>query len=318
MADDSPALANPDEKKPEEPKGFFEKVGAALPIALTALATVFASMSNGALQEAMYWKSQAAQDQAKVTNQWTLAGFKRDRALMMQAAAAQLRALCGYATATFSVPVPPKKEEEAKKHAEVQSQARVWLTDQANPPPVKLPECDDELKALRNAIKTREPERDILEKAGRTDVTKISKAINDAEKANEQTDQEWDPIVKGAAALVRAQASSPVDGKAATAAQAAGFDLEERRYRAESRANQEIGFLYEIRTKISAAESDKHRKKSDFLSYAMLVAQIGAVASSLALARKQKSALWLFAAMVGLVAIGVGGYALIPATMLAF
>ncbi len=319
MADDTPAPTNPDDKKPEAPKGFFEKVEAALPIALTALATVFASMSNGALQEAMYWKSQAAQDQAKVTNQWTLAGFKRDRALMMQAAAAQLRATCGYAPAPFSVPVPPpKKEEEAKKHTEVQAQARVWLTDRANPPPVKMPELDDELKPLRDAIKTREPEREILKKAGHTDVAKISKAIDDAEKANEQTDQEWDPIIKGAASLVRVQASTPGDGKAATAAQAAGFDLEERRYRAESRANQDIGYLYEIRTKISAAESDKHRKKSDYLSYAMLVAQIGAVASSLALARKQKSALWLFAAMVGVVAIGVGGYALVPATMLAF
>jgi hypothetical protein len=68
--------------------------------------------------------------------------------------------------------------------------------------------------------------------------------------------------------------------------------------------------------KVSSAESDKYRKKSDFLSAAMLVAQIGAVASSLALARKQKSALWLFAAIVGVIAIGVGGYAMIPAGLL--
>src|SRR5262245_34759866 len=90
-----------EDPKPEEPKGVLDKVGAALPIALTALATVFASMSNGALQEAMYWKSQAAQDQSKSTNQWTLAGFKRDRALIMQATSAQLRATAGYAPASF-------------------------------------------------------------------------------------------------------------------------------------------------------------------------------------------------------------------------
>ena len=87
----SDAPATPDAPKPDdEPKGFMEKMGAALPIGLTALATVFAGMSTGALQQAMYWKSQAAQDQSKATNQWTLAGFKVDRSLVMQTAAAQL------------------------------------------------------------------------------------------------------------------------------------------------------------------------------------------------------------------------------------
>jgi hypothetical protein len=320
MSDPAPAPTDPkpEEPKPEEPKSFLDKLGAALPIALTALATVFASMSNGALQEAMYWKSQAAQDQSKSTNQWTLAGFKRDRALIMQATAAQMRATCGYAEPFFLSPSAP----EAVK-------ARAWLTergDKGGPPPVKLPDIDDAaIKQLREALEQREPETELLKKARKVDMAKINKAIDDAEKFNEQTDKEWDPVLKAAAVLARAQ---PVikDGdpdaakKAAraTASQAAGFDLEERRYRAESRLNQGLGFLYDVRVKVSTAESEKHRKKSDYLSYAMLVAQIGAVASSLALARKQKSTLWLFAAMVGVVAIGVGGYAMVPPTLLAF
>ncbi len=321
MADATPANPDepkPDAPKPEEPKSLLDKVGAALPIALTALATVFASMSNGALQEAMYWKSQAAQDQSKSTNQWSLAGFKRDRALIMQATAAQLRATCGYAEPFVLAPSAP----EAVK-------ARAWLVergDKGGPPPVKLPEIDDAaIKELRDAIEKREPELELLKKARKVEMAKINKAIDDAEKFNEQTDKEWDPVLKAANVLVRAQLTIKADDPdrakkvaAATAAQATGFDLEERRYRAESRLNQGIAFLYEIRTKVSTAESDKHRKKSDYLSYAMLVAQIGAVASSLALARKQKSTLWLFAAMVGVVAIGVGGYAMVPATMLAF
>ncbi len=320
MADAAPT--NPEEKKPEEPKGFFDKAGAALPIALTALATVFASMSNGALQQAMYWKSQAAQDQSKSTNQWSLAGFKRDRALTMQTAAAQLRAIAGYAPAKFDTQPKDASAPDAQK-------ARAWLTERGEkggPPPVKLPDVDDEkIKELREAIESREPESELLKKAGRVDITKLNKAIDDAEKYAEQTDKEWSPIIGSANGWVRAQLQIKTDdpdaakkSAGATAAQAAGFDLEERRYRSESRLNQGIAFLYEIRVKVSAAESDKHRKKSEFLSYAMLVAQIGAVASSLALARKQKSALWLFAAMVGLVAILVGGYALVPATMLPF
>lgn len=299
--------------KPDEPKSFIDKAGAALPIALTALATVFASMSNGALQEAMYWKSQAAQDQAKVTNQWTHAGFKRDRALTMEAAAAQLRAAAGYTPPAFDA---PKGETDADK------QARAWLAGAKGFPPVPLPELDRDLQELRGAIKAREPERDIVKRAGHIEMAKISKAIDAAEQAKERTDAERDPVTKAAAALVAhartGVARSPDAAKAATAAQAAGFDFEERRYRAESRAEQDIGYLYEIRTKVSAAVSDKYRQKSDYLSYAMLVAQVGAVAASLALARKQRNVLWLFAAMVGVVAVSVGGYALVPAALFAF
>ena len=78
------STAAPADEKPEAPRSLLEKIGAALPVGLTALATAFAGMSTGALQQAMYWKSQAAQDQSCATNQWSYAGFKRDRALVMQ------------------------------------------------------------------------------------------------------------------------------------------------------------------------------------------------------------------------------------------
>ena len=76
--------------------------------------------------------------------------------------------------------------------------------------------------------------------------------------------------------------------------------------------------LYEIRVKVSTAESDRHRKKSQSLQMAMLVAQIGAVAASLALARKRGVSLWLVAGLIGVAAVGFGGYALIPTSLLAF
>ena len=97
--------APPGETKPEEPKGLIAKLGAALPIGLTAIATVFAGMSTGELQKAMYWKSQAAQDQSKATNQWTLAGFKVDRSLIMQTTAAQMAATAGHPANPFAATV---------------------------------------------------------------------------------------------------------------------------------------------------------------------------------------------------------------------
>ncbi len=310
MSSDAPA------PKREEPKGIIQKLGAALPIGLTALATVFAGMSTGALQQAMYWKSQAAQDQSKATNQWSLAGFKRDRALIMQTTAAQLRATSEYRFPTFA---------KSKEDDEVQAKALGWLTeekgDKAGPPRVKLPEITDEnIKALREGIETRRPEAELLALAAKVNKDAMNKTIDDYEKAVEQVDKDWDPIIKAAASLVQKEANIKSDAsdeerkaKAmnATAAQATGFELEQRRYRAESFMNQGIAFLYEIRVKVSTAESDKHRRKSQHFFYAMLAAQIAAVISSLALARQKMSVLWLFASFIGLASIGIGAYVLL-------
>src|SRR5215216_5521902 len=91
----------PDEPKVEEQKSLLQKVGPAFAIAMTALAAIFGSMSAAQLQQAMYWKSQAAQDQSKSANQWSLFGFKRSRALEMEAAAARARADAGYLQLDF-------------------------------------------------------------------------------------------------------------------------------------------------------------------------------------------------------------------------
>lgn len=305
-----------DSTKAEEPKSFLDKIGPALAVGLTALAAVFGSMSAAALQQAMYWKSQAAQDQSKSTNQWSLAGFKRDRSLIMQTTAAQLRAQSEYRRAAF-----PSASGDA-----TQQKAIDWLTvekgEKAGPPRVSLPEVkDDKITDLRAAIEQRAPELELLAKAAKVPVAAINKAIDDAEKFVEQTDKEWDPFVKEAAKIVQAQAAIPdaVTGDerktrtaAATAATATGFELEQRRYRGESGLNQGVAFLYEVRVKVSTAESDKHRRKSTHLGYAMLVAQIGAVAASLALSRKKGMSMWFVAGIIGVVAVGFGGYAFVP------
>jgi hypothetical protein len=297
----------------EEPKGLLDKLGAALPIALTAIATAFAGMSTSELQQAMFWRSAAAQDQAKATNQWTLAGFKRDRSLLMQSTAATLRAQAGYAD--------PGLDREPRPSADngTSPDGLDWLAGKG-PPPAKLPEVvDPNLLELLKAIREREPEADLLKKARMVPQHGINKTIDDAEKANEQIDKEWDPHVKAATKYVQDRSKAAARPKSddkdrpaaqaqATALQAALYEMEQRRYRAEATLNQGIGFLYEARVRISTAESDRHRERSKNFFYSMLAAQIGAVISSLALARKQKSALWALAGLAGIVAIVIGIY----------
>ena len=319
MSSAPPDSSTPADAPPPEKKSLVDKLGAALPIGLTALATVFAGMSSAALQQAMYWKGQAGQDQSKSTNQWTLAGFKRDRAMMMELAAAQMRAAAGYPDAKGLIPEPKPADgtDDPKKTADAKAAVAAygWLTkpaDRPGEPPagglpaVKLPDlADDHIRDLRKGIEERHPEAELIRTAGKVKIAAINKVLDDAEKANEQIDREWSPVLDAAGRLAAAGGGKP-DKEKAAGRQAVGYELQSRRYRAESRLNQELGFLYEVKVKVSSAESDKHRKKSEILGYAMLVAQIGAVVSSLALARKSGMSLWLVAGLAGLFAICVG------------
>jgi hypothetical protein len=289
---------------PEEPKGLLDRLGAALPVALTAIATAFAGLSTSELQQAMFWRSAAAQDQARATNQWTLAGFKRDRSLLMQTTAATLHAQSGWAKPDLPTTAGAAGE---------------WLAGKG-PPPVKLPDIGDEpLRALLQAIQDRETEGELLRKAVRVNQATINAAIDDAEKAVERTDKEWDPTVKAATQLAHGAVGAVGEPKSdardtaisrarATATQAALFELEQRRYRAEATLNQGVGFLYEARVKVSTAESDRHRERSKNFFYAMLAAQVGATIASLGLAGRQRSGLWLLAGLAGIVAIALGVY----------
>jgi hypothetical protein len=273
----------------EQPKSLVDKIGAALPIALTALATAFAGMSTSELQQAMFWRSHAAQDQAKATSQWTLAGFKRDRSLICQATAAQLRVSAGANANPFA--------------GSADSQAIKWLAGEG-PPAAHLPEVRDErLGKLLADIQSRKPEAELIDRAGRIPAAVVDSAIDEAEKAVEQVDREWDPLLKEANRIANSK-----DKDTAAAAQAAGFELEQRRYRIEASLNQGLSFLYEARVRVSSAESEKHERKSKRFFYAMLAAQAGATIASLAMARRKRSLLWAVAGFTGVVALAIGGY----------
>ncbi len=327
MADAPADLA---EKPPEEKKSFLAKLGAAIPVALTAIATILAGMSTGALSQSMYWRSAAAQDQSKATNQWSLAGFKRDRSMMMQLEAATLASLSAHSKLPdFSAvkPPPPKEPKkgdapktpeeataESKAAEEAYARGKEWLAGKG-PPRVDPPKIEDShLDDLLKAIREREPDAELLRKAGLVKHATIDKAVDDAEKFTEQTDRDWDPAVKAATAISDIPPKVPSDSveysakaREATAAQAALFRMEQRRYRAESFLNQGIGYLYDARVKVSTAESDRHRKRSQSFFVAMLVAQIGAVIASLGM-NKKKGSLSAIALLAGMVAIGFGAY----------
>jgi hypothetical protein len=278
----------PDETTADPPKkSRFERLGPALPVGLAAIATAFAGMSSSEMARAMFWRSAAAQDQAKATSQWTLSGFKKDRALVCTAAAATLRA-------TNGAPLPEKFGDDES------SEAARWLRGQG-PPDFRLPApADPRIAEVRDGIERKLPEDELVALAAGVSMSSINDAINTAETANDRNDQEWEAVLREADRIARGV--SPV-----VVGQAARFELDARRYQREVRLNQQLSLLYEVRVRVTTAESERHRKRSGNFFYAMLVGQVGATGSSLALGRQRRSALWTIAGISGLVAVGFGG-----------
>jgi chromosome segregation ATPase len=86
------------------------------------------------------------------------------------------------------------------------------------------------------------------------------------------------------------------------------LEFDARRYRQESAYNRKAAELYEVRVRRSGIESDRHRDRSKHFFYSMLLAQLGVTIASLALAHRERKALWVFAALAGLIALGFSSY----------
>ncbi len=75
MSTDAPA---------EPPKSTRERALAAVPIVLTVLATILAGLSSSEMTQSMYYRSLAAQHQAKAASQWEFFQAKRIRGATME------------------------------------------------------------------------------------------------------------------------------------------------------------------------------------------------------------------------------------------
>ena len=269
------------------PKGLLDKLGVALPVALTAIATAFAGLSSSEMSRAMYHRSEAAQDQSKANDQWSVAAHKRDRSLIMHTAALQLR------DNKFEV-IGDQPDNAA---------AREWV-QRSGPPPQTFPAIDDPaINEVLEAGRAGKPEAELLRAARAVNRIKLEEAIDRATAELKRIETEWQPVLDSLARYL-ATAIETHDRNQ----QAKHMQVEQRRYRIEANLNQQLGHLYEVRVKTSTLQSERHHSRSDNFFYAMLAGQAGATLAALALARKRQSGLWLGAGLIGTVSVGFGAY----------
>lgn len=202
--------------------------------------------------------------------------------------------------------------------------------------PLPDPAARQAYEDIIQAIQKRQPESQTIALVARLSPETIDEAIRLAEDDADRFDKACEPVnetvkqlkatFKELGAAIRPLRVTPLGGGPSHAGngpaadvpplfdrldagfRAAAMDYEARRYRQEAAFNRRAAEAYEVRVRRSGVESDRHRERSKRFFYSMLLAQLGATVSALALARAQRSLLWLLAAAAGVVALGFTGY----------
>jgi hypothetical protein len=319
----------------------------ATPVALTALATAFAGLSSSEMTQAMYHRSLAAQHQSRAGDQWAFFQAKRIRGSGIESSLEVLQAIThpepfdsNTSALTTNRILTQLDQTLAGSDSGERAKAAIWAArNRISSPkardfriptvePTRLsdPEARQAYEEVVAAIAKRQPESDTTALVTRLSPESIDEAIRLAENDADRFDEACEPVnerIKQTKDLYQelGAAVRPWRGRSGTAAEvvsafdrldasfrAAAMDYEARRYRQEAAFNRRAAEAYEVRVRRSGVESDRHRERSKRFFYSMLLAQVGATVSALALARAQRSLLWLLAAVAGVVALGFTGY----------
>src|SRR5262249_54179465 len=278
--------------KATETKGL-----AAIPVALTVLATIFAGMSSSEMTRSMYFRSLAAQHQAKTGSQWGFFQAKKMRGTTLETAGDlglmfnvkpfdkgialglldSLRSSEAQLSATniAALPAAAKNLRDQLEGDDLKS-ALQYLGDSELPPVQAKPTESEPLTAMLTAIRSRTPESKTVELAAKLSSEPVEAAIEAAEANADAFDRACEPVTKAIRRLERSvgEVDRLVSGipepsnelkalagavrGAAMSLRFAAQDFTARRYDREAKFNQQIGELYEVQVRLAGHESERH------------------------------------------------------------
>jgi len=329
----------------DAPKSASAKALAAVPVALTVLATILAGLSSSEMTRSMYYRSLAAQQQSKAGSQWAFFQAKRIRGTTLDATVDLVRTLTDAppfepgnlrslaariedglragASAAADKAKSARQKLDALLDRDDVKQAWGYLAGTKLPAIQERHVEDEAIAEALKAIRAHQTEPQTVGKITRTNSARLDEAIELAEANVDAFDEvckpaaaivrDLDGIVHEFAAAVRDAGNNGGDARTGLKALTASVsamrqDFTARRYAQEARYNQQAAELYEVQVRRAGVDSERHRNRSKNFFYAMLCAQAGVTVASLALARSRQSFFWAIAGSAGLLAIALGGY----------
>jgi Domain of unknown function (DUF4337) len=278
----------PDTLKSDLPEGKWGKILAATPIVMTVVATALAGLASSEMTHAQYDRALAAQLQSKAGDQWGFFQAKKMRSAMQ------------HDTLDILQTVAPFKPVEDAALAG-QPAAVVAALQQGDLPAVPDLALEAHVKTALEAFETAAPENQIAAVLGKTKPADLAVALKSAQDRVLAFDAAAKPILKAVDQLEKASASSRDFTAARLRVLAARYDTE-------ARLNQTVAGIYELQVRQGNLSAERHHRRSGRFFYGMLVAQMGVIISTFAMAARKRSFLWSVAAAAGLTAISFAAY----------
>lgn len=289
----------PENLKSDMPQNLWGKMLLATPVVMTVIATLLAGLASSEMTKAQYDRALAAQMQSKAGDQWSFFQAKRLRGALQRSTLDMLAATTSagsFDPATLA-DVPGVQPLLATPAGE---QAMAHLRN-GTIPNVPRAAPAPEVTSVLEAIEANRPEADVVGLLGHVSTSTLDTDVRRAREQAAALDAATTPVT---------QVIDQVDDRLGRDSKikrleftTARLRYNAQRYEAEARTNQVVASLYELQVRKTNLSAERHHARSQRFFYGMLAAQAGVIISTFAMAARQRSVLWVFAAIAGLLAI---------------
>ena len=316
------AKASFPELDPGHKRTTWETIIVTTPVILTVVATILAGLSSSEMSSAQYFRSLAAQMQAKVSDQWGYFQAKKLRAEQCENTIVILRGL------SPSMPMNAREFQNAMTQlnggnsstkpadtGDLKSFFNGIVPEVAEQPVGPQPVID-----AMNAVSSTPSESDLEQQAGKIDQTQLDGAVTVANQNSQAFDaavQEQTSQYSKMSDELRSRIQSSQVGSSnqpdaqrglSTTVAVAQLKFNSNRYQRDAHYNQVLAELLELQVRKQGFTSDRHRIRSKEFFYGMLAAQAGVTIATFSLALQRRNLLWGLAASAGLAAVTFAAY----------
>jgi len=278
----------PEELKTGLPEGKWGKILAATPIIMTVVATALAGLASSEMTHAQYDRALAAQLQSKAGDQWGYFQAKKMRSAMQHDTLDILQTV-----AAFQPLDPASLSGQPDTVTTALLKGQLPATPELNATPA--------VKDALNALASSAPDSQMSALLAKTKDADLADALADAQARAQAFDAAVKPVGKTIDGLEKS-APAPKDFTAAR------LRFLSARYETEASLNGTIASVYELQVRKGNISAERHHRRSGKFFYGMLVAQMGVIISTFAMAARKHSVLWSLAAAAGLAAVSFAAY----------
>ena len=307
----------PDQLKADVPLTAWGKILTATPVIMAVISTMLAGLASSEMTRAQYDRSLGAQHQSKAGDQWSFFQAKKLRSALQLNSIEILREtvtvrLFDPASLRSSVESLPAENAKTAILAVIDSEAgkeALTLLQQGKLPlAATLAALDSKVESAIQAVENSASDAEVHSLLAQVADSVLDESLRQSQARAQEFDNANKPVNQSIDKL-----ETQLSGITALAQEHRDFAIARMnfaamRYDGESRLNQVIANIYELKVRKCNISAERHHSRSQRFFYGMLAAQTGVIIATFAMAARQRNLLWSLAAVAGLIAIILAVY----------